>query len=466
MQPKDTQSLRLKLIDRLLPATLILLLVGAMAAYWIALRSATKAYDRSLLDTAFAISQQIHLDEGLPQLDLTPQARTILLTDKFDRIFFSVRDSEGRLLDGNPELPLPTRGEWGNVGSDLRIYYDGIAQGVPIRLAALKKKIDNETFTIIAAETLSKRNELVRDILFGMLLPETLLVIVSASVVWFGVRSGLRPLDTLRQELAGRSHADLRPVNVDVPEEIQPVVGEINNLLERLEHSLASQRNFVSDAAHQLRTPIAALQAQVEAARQEIGEPAEKSLRGVLTATQRLSHLLSQMLVLARAEPGLDQSQPIVHLDQMAAQLAEIWLPEAIKRQIDLGFELTEAQVKGNIVLLEELLSNLINNALHHTPPYGMVTVACGETEDHQVWITVDDSGSGIPQSERERVFERFFRINPASNNGNGLGLAIVKEIARQHGGKVSAETSERLGGACLRVMLPGILDAKSTQKS
>ncbi len=465
MQPKDKQSLRLKLIDRLLPATLVLLLVGAMAAYWIALRTATKAYDRSLLDTAFAISQQIHLDDGLPHLDLTPQARTILLTDKFDRIFFSVRDSEGRLLDGNPELPLPSRGEWGSVGSDLRIYYDGITQSVPVRLAALKKRVGKETFTIIAAETLTKRTELVRDILFGMLLPETLLAIVSASVVWFGVRSGLRPLDTLRQELADRSHADLRPVNVDVPEEIQPVVSEINKLLARLEHSLAKQRNFVSDAAHQLRTPIAALQAQVEAARQEIGPPAEKSLRGVLTATQRLSHLLSQMLVLARAEPGLEQAQPVIHVEQMAAKLAEIWLPEAIKRQIDLGFELNDAEVKGNIVLLEELLSNLINNALHHTPAQGVVTVACGQDND-QVWITVDDSGPGIPQNERERVFERFFRINPANNNGNGLGLAIVQEIARQHGGSVAVQTSERLGGACLRVTLPSKKNSKSINPS
>lgn len=454
MSHRETLSLRLTLIDRLLPATLALLLVGAMAAYWIALRSATKAYDRGLLDTTIAISQQIRLRDGEPHLELSDQARAILLTDKFDRIFFSVRDAAGKVLDGNPDLPLPQRGEWTPLGVELRIYYDGIVGGTPLRLAALKKNLDGHTIQIIAAETLTKRNELVRDILFGMLLPETLLVIVSASVVWFGVRSGLRPLDTLRSELAGRSHADLRPVNVDVPEEIQPVVAEINNLLARLERSLAAQRNFVSDAAHQLRTPIAALQAQVEAARQESSGPTSLHLTGVLTATQRLSHLLSQMLVLAHAEPGLDQPQPLVRLDEVAARLAENWLPVAIARQIDLGFELEEATVRGNIVLLEELLSNLIDNALRHTPTGGIVTVACGHTAD-RAWLAIDDNGPGIPEEQQERVFERFFRLDPARGGGNGLGLAIVREIARQHGGTVSAESSQRLGGALLRVVLP-----------
>ena len=132
--------------------------------------------------------------------------------------------------------------------------------------------LGDQTVTILAAETLVKRKELVRDILLGMLLPEVLLVLVAASVIWFGVRSGLRPLDTLRAELADRSQADLRPVTVDVPEEIQPVVTEVNGLLMRLDTALTSQRHFVSDAAHQLRTPIAALLAQVEAAQHEAGK--------------------------------------------------------------------------------------------------------------------------------------------------------------------------------------------------
>lgn len=454
MPSRASLSLRRTLIDRLLPATLLLLLAGAVAAYWIALRSATKAYDRSLLDTAFAISEQLQLTDGRPQLLLTPQARTILLADKFDRVFFSVRSSSGELLDGNPDLPLPSHENWRMLGSEGRFYYDGVRDGQPLRLAALQKQFAEQTVTIIAAETLAKRNELVRDILLGMLLPELLLVLVSASVIWFGVRSALRPLEDLRGELAGRSHADLRPVTVAVPEEIQPVVGEINELLQRLEHSLESQRNFVSDAAHQLRTPIAALQAQVEATINEAGDDVREQLAGVLSASQRLSHLVSQMLALARSEPGLGRTQPKLDLGEIARHLAEQWLPGAIGRGIDLGFELAPAPVAGNVVLLEELLGNLLDNALRHTPPGGLVTVATGCDAD-TAWLSVEDSGPGIPGEECERVFERFYRTSASTGSGSGLGLAIVREIARQHGGTAGAGRSSKLGGALLRIALP-----------
>lgn len=456
---KGSPSLRRTLIDRLLPAMLALLLAGAFAAYWIALRSATKAYDRGLLDTAFAISEQLQLANGQPQLVLTAQARTVLLADKFDRIFFSVRSSSGELLDGNPDLPQPPRESARVLGSEGRYYYDGIRNGLPIRLAALQKQIGSQTVTIVAGETLAKRNELVLDILLGMLLPELLLVLVSASVIWFGVRSALRPLDDLRGELAGRSHTDLRPLTVRVPEEIQPVVNEINELLQRLEHSLESQRNFVSDAAHQLRTPIAALQAQVEATLAEAGADVGEKLAGVLSACHRLSHLISQMLALARSEPDLGRAEPRLDLADLARHLAEQWLPTAIDCGIDLGFELAPAPVAGNVVLLEELLGNLIDNALRHTPRGGLVTVATGRDGD-AAWLSVEDSGPGIPEGEREQVFERFYRTSRSTGTGSGLGLAIVREIARQHGGSARAGQSPKLGGALLRIMLPAVRSA------
>ncbi len=454
MQNKPALSLRQTLIERLLPPLLLLLLAGAFAAYWVAWRSATKAYDRSLLDTAFAISEQIQLIQGHPQLSLTPQARTVLLTDKFDRIFFSVRTQDGSLLlDGNPELPLPPVESSRTLGNEGRYYYDGFLRGEPVRLAALQKNAGGQMLTIVAAETLRKRNELVRDILLGMLLPELLLVVVSASAIWFGVRSGLRPLNDLQRELAGRSPSDLRTVAVNVPEEIQPVVEEINGLLRRLEQALVSQRNFVSDAAHQLRTPIAALQAQVEAVVTEAGAEKRVRLAGILSATQRLSHLVSQLLVLARAEPGLAEAQPVIDLADMARTLADEWLPRAIENGIDLGFELTAAPTRGNTVLLEELLSNLIDNALRHTPAGGTITIACGQTAD-SAWLAVEDSGPGLAANQRERVFERFYRTQ-ASGEGCGLGLAIVREIACQHGGEAHAEQSATLGGASFVVNLP-----------
>lgn len=446
-------SLRGQLLRRLLPALLLLLLAGAATAYWVAWHSATKAYDRALLDTALAISEQLRLVNDKPQLPLTPQARTILLTDKFDEVFYAVRGGDGEVLDGEKELPLPTVSArvWYSEG---RVYYDAFLGYRPVRVAALRTELGGRTITVLVAETLVKRNALIREIILGMLLPEILLTLVSIAVVWFGVSRGLQPLAALRHELAGRSQSDLSPVRVDVPEEIEAVVSEVNALLQRLEHSLDSQRNFVSDAAHQLRTPIAALQAQVEAACSEGPAAGRPRLEGVLSATRRLSHLVDQLLALARAEPSLDQTQPAIELPGVVRHVAETWLPAAIRRNIDLGFELAPASVRGNALLLEELLANLIDNALRHTPEGGMVTVSCGQT-GAEAWLAVDDSGTGIPPGEDTRIFARFYRAPGSPGQGCGLGLAIVQEIASQHGGRVNTANSAVLGGARFVLSLP-----------
>lgn len=447
-------SLRFLLLRRLLPAMLALLLAGAATAYWVAWRSATKAYDRALFDTALAITEQLRMVDGKPQLPLTPQARAVLLTDKFDQIFYAVRGSAAELLDGEADLPMPAPVSPRIKGSEGRYYFDGQLQNQPIRVAALQTELSGQTVTVLAGETLIKRNALVQEIILGMLLPELLLTLVSISVVWFGVRSGLRPLADLRQELAERSQADLSPVRVDVPEEIQPVVTEINELLHRLDHSLLSQRNFVSDAAHQLRTPIAALQAQLEAVMSETSSTTRQSLEGVHSATLRLSHLVAQMLALARAEPSIAQTHPEVALESVVQSAAEIWLPKAISKQIDLGFELQPAFVRGNTLLLQELLGNLLDNALRHTPDGGTVTVSCGQ-EGENAWLSIEDSGKGIAEKERNKVFERFYQPPGSLSDGSGLGLAIAQEIVRQHGGSVRATASPSLGGALLKVTLP-----------
>lgn len=444
-------SLRYLLLRWLLPAMLALLLAGAVTAYFVALRSATKAYDRALFDTALAIVEQLAIRDGKPVLPLTAQARDVLLVDKFDQVFFAVRGPNGELLDGEPNLPMPSSRLSREIWNEGRYYFDGRLNEQPVRVAALKTERAGQTFTVLAGETLVKRNALVREILFGMLLPELLLIAVSLAVVWFGVRSALKPLASLREELAGRSQVDLRPVTTDVPEEIQPVVKEINELLTRLGYSLDAQRHFVSDAAHQLRTPIAALQAQVEATLAESDPLMHRQLQGILAAAHRLSHLVEQMLMLARAQPSLARTQPEVALEEVAQAAAEDWLPVAIKSGIDLGFELAPSQVAGNSLLLREVFSNLIDNALRHTPRGGSVTVRSG-ADDDGAWLAVEDSGPGIPDGDREKVFERFYQAPGSASRGSGLGLAIVREIARQHGGHASIDRSPELGGARVTV--------------
>lgn len=447
-------SLRLQLLRRLLPAILGLLLAGAATAYGVAWRSATKAYDRALFDAVLAIAEQLHVVDGKPQLQLTNQARNVLLIDKFDHIYYVVRGPDGQILDGDAALPLPDEETPPASADEPRYYYNGLIHGEAVRLAALHRDLAGHRFTVVVGETKVKRAALIQEILLGMLLPEVLLALASISVIWFGIRAGLRPLDTLRGELAGRSPTDLGPLGTAVPDELQPVVGEVNALMGRLALALTSQRNFVSDAAHQLRTPIAALQAQVEAAIGEAGAATRADLAGIQRATQRLSHLVSQLLALARAEPTAAQQLDELDLAALAGEAAGRWLPQAIARGIDLGFELAPAQIRGNGLLIEELLGNLVDNALRHTPSGGSITIACGKNGS-RAWLTVEDSGPGIEPAEREQVFERFHRAPGAVGDGCGLGLAIVRAIARQHGGTVSAAASARLGGALLRVELP-----------
>lgn len=443
-------SLRFQLLRRLVPAMFLLLLAGAVTAYWVALHSATKAYDRALLDMALAIVQQLSVRDVKTVLPLSAQTREVLLVDKFDRVFFAVRGPEDELLDGEAGLPLPP-GLTGDHWPEKRLYYDGKVHDQRVRIAALRTELAGNSYTVLAGETLVKRNALVQEILFGMLLPEIVLILVSLAVVSLGVRAGLQPLNVLRSELAGRSQADLRPVTTDVPEEIGPVVNEINGLLARLEHALNTQRHFVSDAAHQLRTPIAALQAQVEATLAESDPAMRERLHGILAAAHRLSHLVEQMLMLARAQPSLARDQPLVALEEVARAVAEEWLPVAIGKGIDLGFDLAPCNVPGNRLLLQEILVNLIDNALRHTPAGGSVTVRCGSDEG-AAWLVVEDSGAGIPERERDQVFERFYQSPGSSSRGSGLGLAIVREIARQHGGQAFIDASPELSGTRVTV--------------
>ncbi len=446
-------SLHFLLLRRLLPAMLVVLAAGAAASYWIALRSTNLAYDRSLLNTALALAGQVRIADGYPVLQLTPQAQAILTTDKYDRIFYAVRAPDGEMIGGN-FLPFPAATEGPGEAEADRYYLDSVWDGRPVRIVVLHADHEGFPVTVLVAETLSKRNAIVRDVILGMLLPELLLVAATIALIGLGVRYGLLPLTGLQRQLAGRSQADLSPITVDVPKEMQPLVVEINSLLRRLDKSLASQRHFVSDAAHQLRTPIAALQAQVEAALRQSAPESQECLKSILSAARRLSHLISQLLALARAEPSHSEPPPVVPLKSVICEAAEAWVPSAIERNIDLGFDIGEGSVRGNALLLRELMNNLVVNALRHTPNGGTVTVSCGKTEG-SVWLAVEDSGPGIPETEREKVFERFYQPADSGSDGCGLGLAIVQAIAQQHGGRASITESRALGGARAEVRLP-----------
>lgn len=451
---KSGHSLRQLLLGWLLPPLVILLVAGAIAAYQITLSAATQAYDRALLDGAFALAKQIRVENGLTVLDLPPVAQQVLLTDKFDRIYYLVQGPNGEFIAGHRGLPLPQESP---VEKD-RIYYDGFFHGEKVRIAALFVPSETGQVRVLMAETLVKRNKLIWEILLGMLAPQILLVVATIGLVWFGVKRGLAPIERLRKEIAARSPHDLRPVQGDqAPTEVQPMIKALNTLLQKLDTTLGAQQRFISDAAHQLRTPLAALQTQVDLALHQKNEvDLRLTLQHLFTATERTVHLANQLLTLARAEPAghLPGEMQPVDLSRIAQECAEEWVPRALAKNIDLGFELESTRIIGIPLLIRELLANLLDNAIRYTPAGGNITVRA-MLQDHASVLEVEDNGPGIPASDADAVFERFYRIKGSPGDGCGLGLAIVKEIALTHNATVEPKTPTTGQGTLMRVIFP-----------
>ena len=287
----------------------------------------------------------------------------------------------------------------------------------------------------------------------------------AAALFWFGIRRSLAPLDRLRDEIEHRSPADLAPVaSSATPLEVKPLVTALNQLLSRLQEALGTQQRFIANAAHQLRTPLAGLKMHVALARREVQTGEARALIDMIASeTERASHLANQLLTLARAEPSssLQGARQPVNLHDVASRAVQGWVPRALARGIDLGFELQDAWSLGDPLLLRELLANLVDNAINYTPSGGNVTVRT-RVDGGAAVLEVEDCGPGIPESEHERVFERFYRLPGTGGEGCGLGLAIVREIAERHGARVQLATPVSGTGTVARVSFPGLLRSTS----
>jgi len=447
------RSIRRLLLGWLLLPLAIVLVASEVAGYRTALAIASEAYDRALLDPALALAQRLSATEGPVELDLPAVASEMLRVDATDRVYFAV-SARGRLLGGQADLAPPP--EPPVAGTP--VFYDGTVGVEPVRIAAIAVPFAEGPVLIQIAETLVKRDRLVRQLLLTNAAPELLFFLAALAVVWFGVKRGLAPLGELRAELAARSHRDLRPVaEARAPAEVRPLVQELNRLLGRLAESIEVQQRFVADAAHQLRTPLAALQAQVEAARRE-GLPPEltPTVDRLSAATRRAAHLARQLLTLAAIAPPAERPFAAGQADLAEVVQAGVtdWVARADGKRVDLGFELEAAPVEGEPQFLRELAANLLENALNYTPAGGEVTVRTGR-RNGQSFLEVEDSGPGIPESERERVFERFHRVRGTTGEGTGLGLAIVREIALRHGANVDIRTPPSGAGTVVAVSFP-----------
>ena len=474
---KVNPSIRTQLLAWLVIPLLVLLLVGTGLMYGLAINLATDAYDKSLLDSVYEVSSFVSAnDTGKIVVDLQPQALKMLKDNVNDKVFYQVLDEKGKIIAGDDELPAPDLNE--RVDSKSAEYRDDTVNGEDVRIASVNFPVPgqkDQAVFIQVAETLNGREQIADEILIGVVVPQLVIIFMSALVVWFGVTRGLRPLTSVRDAVASRTPTDLRPIALDnVPKEVRPLVHAINELLDRLSEDLQAQRRFVANAAHQLRTPIAGLKTQSELAlRQSDPKDVTHALGLINTGAERAARLANQLLALARAEPGaVDPALwQILDLNDIAKSASKELVTQALAKNIDLGFEESAAPalVRGDRASLHELASNLIENAVLYTPPAGHVTVRIGNSLrpadlEKRALLIVEDDGPGIASNERERVFERFYRISDRGVSGSGLGLAIVREIASVHRAEVYLGDGPDKCGTRVTVDFPAV--AKNEQNS
>ena len=440
------RSLRAHLLRMLLPPIAAALALGAVISYFPTIEPATQAYDQALVDIGLALGSHVRVTQTEYRFELPPAVEQVLRTDRFDRIYYRVMSPAGLEIAGDPGLPSPP--------SDA-IAHNTVYDGNKVRVVSVHAPCGRSTCTVLVAETMVKRERLARDLLLQSILPELLIAAATLLIVWFGVKRGLRPLARLSEEIKARSAGDLRPIDAaGAPEETRPLVGALNGLLDEVSAASRKQQRFLADAAHQLRTPLAGLQAHAELAlAQPLPEPSRAQVERVHQATIRTGRLANQLLALARAEPGVRISLAPLDLKSLVESDADAWVHQALARDIDFGFELEAAQIQGDGFLLREALANLVHNALEYSQRGARVTVRTGRRE-RSAFIEVEDDGPGIAPAERGRVLERFYRVPGTSGTGSGLGLAIVREIASSHGASI-AITDSASGGCRVAITFP-----------
>jgi two-component system sensor histidine kinase TctE len=444
-------GLRSRLFKWLLVPWLLLLVLSTVSDYYLAVKPASNAFDNALTNTAAAIGALIQNEDGKPVLRLMARTETALRADTVDVISFAVFGASGARVGGDANLPF--------MGPcDQICFHDVKVAHTPLRVALVPYQFDRERLFIEVAETRNKRDRMSRRVTFASVLTNLAMITVTLILIGAGIRVGLNPLETLRRHIAARTPRDLTQLRTEgIPDELRPLIDTVNHQFALLMESLSSQERFLADAAHQLKTPLSALKSQIELA---IGDSDDSSrqrrLAEIVAVLARIERLTHQLLALARAEPSatLQAQWQAVSLDQIAERIADSHLDRAIERNIDLGFELEAVSVEGVRWLLNELLVNLVDNALAYTGGDGHVTVRCGR-RDGNAFLEVEDDGPGIAPDQRSRVFDRFYRIPGSRGDGCGIGLAIVREIAASHGAKVTIAEGAGGKGACVTVTFP-----------
>jgi len=443
-------SLRGLLLRRLWLPLLVLLLCSAVGSFALARYFAGQVYDRWLLDSAMSLSELVKDQDGRAVMDVTPAMSRMFTWDTVDEVHGEVVDTAGARLYGDlPEaLPRPAQ-----AADDDATYYNARLRGQPVRMVDVVVPVaGGHDVRLRVAETLRKRHRLERKLLMTSVPFPAAILALAAWLAWSGTGAAARHANQVARRLASPRPDPLAPLDPaqEAPRELWPAVEAYNALLQRLDAMQAAQRRFVSNAAHQLRTPLAAMQVELESSlRQRDPQAQQLALSGTLAGLSRLQHLVNQLLLLSRSEDAQGSALPLQTLDVavLARGVVERYADRALAAGVDLGYEGPDdgVPVEGDAPLLREALGNLLDNALRYGAEQGVITLAVQRRDDGvQLWV--DDDGAGIDATERGRVTERFYRAS-SQGDGCGLGLAIVAEIAQRHGAALDIGSAP-MGGA------------------
>jgi two-component system sensor histidine kinase TctE len=476
---EELNSLFGEILDWMLAPLLFLWPISIAATHHIAEDIANHPYDQVLAQGVATLTRSLAVEGH--KIVLALPAQGLPRSDDDDTVYFQIRGPRGEFLAGDsdvpavpeaieaprlilvpggpevpPTLPVEAKADAGAVH-----FRDDRISGDAVRVAYARVPLlkGQPPVLVQVAETRHKREALVSRIISGVLLPQFAIIPLTVILVYLGLTKGLAPLGRLRDRIRGRRVGDLSRIPIfGVPDEVRPLVVSFNEMMARLEENLQAQQRFIADAAHQMKTPLTGLKTQTELALRET-DPGQMRLEltRIAESADRTAHLIQQLLALARAEASHEKVHKAVHLDAvaLAREITGEWTPRALARHIDLAFEGIDRPlpIEGVPLLLRELLNNLIDNAIKYTPAGGHVTVRV--RGDEFVAVEVEDDGAGIPEAERERVFERFYRVLGTEADGSGLGLPIVQEIAALHSAGVDLASGAHGKGTRVTVVFP-----------
>ena len=441
----------LSLRARLLTSLLAILLIGESGTEWFSYRDA-RAETNRLYDEELAQSADI-----LIAIAAHAAAKTRIDLKQRDhghpyrlRIAFQIWSEDKELILRTPKAGL----------EPLAPFEEGY-QDIQFRDEAWRvfsRWDDDHTYLIQVGELQAVRDELAHGIAKTLLLPALLGIPLAGVLVWFAVSHGLKPLAILASELERRSPEAIHPITVPaIPKEILPLINALNHLFELVGRTLDFERRFTADAAHELRSPLAALKTHVQVAlNAQTDAGRDQALRQAVTGVDRATRLIEQLLTLARVDPVTSVgAKSKFDLRGIVKECLARLAPMGMEKNIDVALaQGTACWVSGDEYMLEVLARNLIDNAIRYTPAGGTVEVSVSE-KTGQVFLDVTDNGSGIPPEERSKVFGRFYRILGTGKSGSGLGLAIVERIARAHGATISLTDGENKRGLHVKVAFP-----------